>query len=112
MKQAGLRLAICTAITLWFPAYLTGTKSLSLVVGALIPAWWIIAFKDLGLLGPAAAGWAVYLALIGGILGIYTSAAMVLNSRFGRVILPMGAPFLDKLSPGPPQMGKLSYCFG
>lgn len=94
-------LAISAAITLWFPAYLTGPKSLSLVVGALVPALWIIAFKDLGIAGAAWANVAGYLALIGGLMGIYTSAAMVLNNKFGKVILPFGAPFI-KLEPDQP----------
>ncbi|MGI5879155.1 MAG: acetate uptake transporter family protein [Syntrophomonadaceae bacterium] len=87
-------LAISAAITLWLPAYFAGARSLSLVVASLVPALWIIAFKDLGFLGADWAAVAGYLALLGGILGIYTSAAIILNNKFSRVILPLGSPFI------------------
>lgn len=88
-------LAISAAITLWFPAYMTDPKSLCLTVAALVPALWIIAFKDLGIAPPAWAPIAGYLALAGGILGIYTSAAIVLNNKFAKSVLPMGMPFIS-----------------
>lgn len=91
-------LAICMAITLWTPAYMAGARSLCLVVVSLVPALWIIALRDLGILGAEWAPIAGYFALAGGLLGIYTSAAVILNSKFGRVILPVGAPFI-KSSP-------------
>lgn len=93
-------LAITMAITLWTPAYLAGARSLSLVVISLVPALWIIALRDLGVLGPEWAPIAGYFALLGGLMGIYTSAAVILNSKFSRVILPVGSPFI-KLSQTP-----------
>lgn len=87
-------LAVTSCITLWYPAYLTGSKSLSLVVLALIPALWIIALMDIGVIAHTMAPIAGYLALAGGCLGIYTSAAIILNSKFNRTILPMGKPFI------------------
>lgn len=96
-------LAISAAITLWFPAYMTGPKSLCLTVAALVPALWIIAFKDLGIAPPTWAFVAGYLALAGGILGIYTSAAIVLNDKFAKTVLPMGAPFISSKKIEPAQ---------
>lgn len=81
------------ALTLWAPGYLASPKSLFFAVVALIPAVWLVAFKDLGILpnvGPAA-GW---LLLIVGILGLYTSAGVVLNTKFGRNVIPMGDPII------------------
>lgn len=92
-------LAITMAITLWTPAYLAGARSLSLVVVSLVPALWIISLRDLGILGAEWAPIAGYLALIGGLLGIYTSSAIILNSKFGRVILPVGSPFIKLSQP-------------
>jgi len=88
-------LSLAAAVTLWAPAYLKTPKSLFGVVISLTPALWVIAFMDMGV-WPAKtwapiAGW---LALIGGSFGIYTSAGIILNTAFGRTVLPMGAPFI------------------
>lgn len=86
--------ALCIAITLWTPAYLAGARSLSLVVISLVPTLWIIALRDIGILGAAWAPVAGYLALAGGIFGLYTSAALILNDKFSKTILPLGSPFI------------------
>lgn len=86
--------AICIAITMWTPAYLAGARSLSLVVVSLVPALWIIGLRDIGILGASWAPAAGYLALIGGIFGLYTSSAIILNEKFGRTVLPLGSPFI------------------
>ncbi|MGR6836831.1 acetate uptake transporter family protein [Syntrophomonas erecta] len=92
-------LAITIGITLWTPAYLAGARSLSLVVLSLVPALWLISFMDLGILGPQWATLAGCFALLGGIFGLYTSAGMVLNDKFGRTILPLGSPFIKVTPP-------------
>lgn len=101
-------LAIAFAVTMWAPAYLTGPKCLFGVVVSLTPALWVIAFMDMGV-WPAKT-WAPiagYLALSGGAFGIYTSAAIVLNTTFGRTILPTGAPFIKpKPAPAPGPVSK------
>ncbi|HWQ74917.1 MAG TPA: hypothetical protein VN441_06360 [Syntrophomonas sp.] len=86
--------ALSIAITMWLPAYLAGARSLSLVVIALVPALWIIGLRDMGVLGAAWAPVAGWLALAGGIFGLYTSSAIILNSKFGKTILPLGSPFI------------------
>ena len=91
--------AICIAITLWAPAYLAGARSLSLTVLSLIPALWIIGLKDIGILGANWAPIAGYLALAGGIFGLYTSSAIILNDKFGKTVLPLGSPFIKPKAP-------------
>ena len=86
--------AICIAITMWTPAYLAGARSLSLVVVSLVPALWIIGLRDIGILGANWAPAAGYLALVGGIFGLYTSSAIILNDKFGKTVLPLGSPFI------------------
>lgn len=87
-------LPICIAITAWTPAYMAGARSLSLVVISLVPALWIISLTDMGVLSHAWSPLAGYLALLGGVFGLYTSTAIILNNKFSRTILPMGAPFI------------------
>lgn len=86
--------AICIAITMWTPAYMAGARSLSLVVLSLVPALWIIGLRDIGILGANWAPVAGWLALAGGIFGLYTSSAIILNDKFGKTILPLGSPFI------------------
>lgn len=92
-------LALAAATTIWAPAYLKAPKSLFGVVVCLTPALWIIALMDMGVWSAATwapiAGW---LALFGGSFGIYTSGAIILNTSFGRTVLPMGVPFIKQQS--------------
>jgi len=66
-----------------------------LVVLLVLPALWIITFTDMGVwpktLSPIA-GWFLFAA---GLTAIYTGSAIVLNTAFGRVILPTGAPLIN-----------------
>lgn len=85
-------LALTLALTLWTPAYFKAAKSMLLLVVLVLPALWIITFTDMGVwpktLSPIA-GWFL---LTAGVIAIYISAAIVLNTAFGKVILPIGAP--------------------
>jgi succinate-acetate transporter protein len=87
-------LALSSALTLWTPAYFKSPKSLMMIVVLLLPALWIVTFTDLGVwpktLSPIA-GWFLFAA---GWFGLYTGAAVVLNTAYGRTILPTGAPFV------------------
>ncbi|MCL6639129.1 MAG: GPR1/FUN34/YaaH family transporter [Firmicutes bacterium] len=87
-------LALSSALTLWTPAYFKSPKSLLGVVLALLPALWIVTFTDMGVwprtLVPIS-GWCLFIA---GWLGLYTGAAVILNTAFGRTILPTGAPIV------------------
>ena len=87
-------LPLAIALLLWTPAYFKGALSMLLAVVALDVAVPIIAFKDMGLLGAAwgpVAGWAL---LIAGIFGLYTASAIVLNTAYGRPVLPTGGPLV------------------
>jgi len=87
-------LALTLSLTLWTPAYFKSAKTMLLVVLLVLPALWIITFTDMGVwpktLSPIA-GWFLFVA---GLTAIYTGAAIVLNTAFGRVILPIGAPLI------------------
>lgn len=87
-------LALSSALTLWTPAYLKSHKSLLMVVLMLLPAIWIVTFTDMGVwpktLVPIA-GWFLFAA---GWFGLYTGAAIILNTAFGKTVLPTGAPII------------------
>jgi len=87
-------LALSTALTVWAPAYLKAPKTLFAVVVLLLPALWIVTFTDMGVwpktLVPIS-GWFLFAA---GWFGLYTGSAVVLNTAFGRTVLPTGAPFI------------------
>lgn len=88
-------LALSTALTLWTPAYFKSPKSLLAIVLALLPAVWIVTFTDMGVwpktLVPVA-GWCLFTA---GWFGLYTGAAVILNTAYGKTILPTGKPFIQ-----------------
>ncbi|MFZ5641963.1 MAG: acetate uptake transporter family protein [Bacillota bacterium] len=92
-------LALSSALTLWAPAYLKSPKSLMMIVIALLPAVWIVTFTDMGVwpktLVPIA-GWFLFAA---GWLGLYTSAAVILNTAFNRTVLPTGQPVIASTPP-------------
>jgi len=93
--------ALAIAIVLWTPAYLKASPAfMSLAVLFLDVAVVLVALTDLGLIPKATfspiAGWFL---LICGIFGLYVASAIVLNTAFGRAVLPMPGPFLkDKKS--------------
>ena len=88
-------LALSSALTLWTPAYFKSPKSLLAIVLSLLPAIWIVTFTDMGIwpktLVPIA-GWFLFIA---GWFGLYTGAAVILNTAYGRTILPMGKPLVN-----------------
>ena len=92
-------LALSTSLTLWTPAYFKAAKSMLAVVILVLPGLWIITLVDIGV-GPKTlmpiAGWFLFAA---GWTALYTGAAVVLNTTFGKAILPTGAP-LVKPQPG------------
>lgn len=80
---------LAAVIILWTPAFFAKFSLLSLIVLALDVACPVIALTDLGLIDKSfshIAGWAL---LIGGIIGIYLSAAIVVNTAFGKKKLPL-----------------------
>ncbi|WP_078060413.1 acetate uptake transporter family protein [Desulfotomaculum copahuensis] len=92
-------LALAIALTTWTPAYFKSPLTLCAVVVALDPALWIISLADMGAIARTPVPIAGVFLLIAGIFGLYTAAGVILNTEFGRTILPLGAPLIK---PAPP----------
>jgi hypothetical protein len=86
-------MTLSIALTLWAPAYLKSVKSMTFLVAAVVPAAWIITLVDLGWIAKSYSMYDGYLLFIAGALGLYTASGMILNTAFGRTILPLGSPF-------------------
>jgi len=93
-------LVLSFSLVLWTPAYLkSGPLSLIGIILALDVATVLVAFKDLAILTAPWAGPTIALfMLISGILGMYTAAGIILNTTFGRVVLPLGGPLIKDTS--------------
>lgn len=86
--------ALAIFIVLWTPAYFKGTSILSTALIILDVAVVLICLMDLKLLDKAVGDpIAAYCLLITGILAIYLSSAIVLNTAFGKTILPITGPW-------------------
>ena len=88
-------LPLAIALIAWTPAYFKSPLSLLVVVLALDPAVLMVSLFDMGVINKAVyAPIAGKLLLTGGIFGLYTAAAIVLNTAYGKTILPMGKPLV------------------
>ncbi|WP_157047291.1 acetate uptake transporter family protein [Alkaliphilus metalliredigens] len=88
-------LVLSTALVLWTPAFLKTPLVLSLMVIVLNIALPLITLIDLEILSAEFSfipGWAL---LIVGMLGIYLSAAIIVNGAFGREVYPNPGPILS-----------------
>lgn len=88
---------LSATVILWAPAFFKGSSLLFLIILSLCVACPMVAICDLQLLPAAAAtvcanvaGWSM---LIGGIIGIYLAAVLIVNGAYGRDIFPNPAPF-------------------
>jgi succinate-acetate transporter protein len=87
-------LVLSITLLIWcFGYFKTAPLSLNLAVIGLVLACPLISLKDLGILGPSASVAAGNLLLFTGIMGLYTAGAIILNTSYGRTVLPMGGPF-------------------
>lgn len=87
-------LVLSATLLIWcFGYFKTAPLSLNLAVIGLVLACPLVAFKDLGVMGASAGVAAGNLLLFTGIMGIYTAGAIILNTTYGRTVLPMGGPF-------------------
>lgn len=78
---------------LWTPAFMTKFTLLSVVVLALDVALPFITLIDLGLLPKHYAHVPAWALLFAGAVGVYLSAAIVVNQAYGRTVYPLlGAP--------------------
>ena len=82
-------LALTLALLLWTPAFLRSFSLLSLIVLALDVALPFITLLDLGVLSGGFKPIPAYALLIAGILAVYLSAALVVNSAYGKKIYPI-----------------------
>lgn len=87
-------MVLTIVILLWTPAFLKTPLVLSLIVFALNIALPFITLIDLQVLSADFAFIPAYALLVAGILGIYLSAAIIVNSAFGREVYPMPGPIL------------------
>jgi succinate-acetate transporter protein len=93
-------LVLSATLFIWCWGYFkTSPLCLNLAVIGLVLACPLVALRDLGILGSSAAVWAGNLLLFTGIMGLYTAGAIILNTTFGRTILPMGSPFFKMNQP-------------
>ncbi|MDD3879245.1 MAG: GPR1/FUN34/YaaH family transporter [Syntrophomonas sp.] len=82
-------------LILWTPAYLKQSPLvMSLIVLLLDIAVFFVAFMDIGWLSHSYGPIAANFLLAGGVLAIYLAAGIVLNTAFGRAVLPMPGPIL------------------
>ena len=95
---AWIVLSFC--LVMWTPAYFKGTSILSLLVILVDIAVVQVAFLDLGILDPSFKLYAGYALLFAGILAMYLSAALVLNTAYGKSILPITKPWIKGVTQG------------
>ena len=87
--------ALAIFIVSWTPAYFKGTSILSTAVVLLDVAVVTIAGMDLGLISKVSGDpIAAYGLLFCGILALYLSAALILNTAFGKSVLPITGPWI------------------
>ena len=88
-------LVLAVSLILWTPGYFKSPLVMTLLVLALDVALPLIALKDMGIMNPATAAPIIGIALlIGGSFGIYMAAGTILNTVFGRQVLPLGTPII------------------
>jgi hypothetical protein len=86
---------LAVSLILWLPAYMReAPKFFSTMVADLCVMVTCVTFIKLGIASAAVVNIAAYTALIGAMMATYFAAAVVLNTSFGRVILPVGTPWL------------------
>lgn len=94
-------LPLAIALLTWTPGYFKSPLSLLAVVLALDVAVPTVAFMDMGVWPKSMSIVSGNFLLLAGIFGLYTAAGVVLNTAYGRTIIPMGSP-LVKPKPAPP----------
>lgn len=85
---------LAVSLLLWTPGYFKAPLVMGLIVLSLDVAVPIIALKDLKILGSGGAFIAGIFLFISGTLAIYMAAGVILNSVFGKQVLPLGSPIL------------------
>ncbi len=84
---------LAMVLILWTPAFLTKFTLLSIIIILVDMALPFIALVDLGVLPKGCLHISAWLLLLTGFVAIYLSAAMVVNTTYGRIVYPiLGAP--------------------
>lgn len=91
-------LALSIALLAWTPGYFKSPLSLLAVVLALDVAVPLVALMDLKWIPPVTMVSGTFL-YIAGIFGLYTGTAVVLNTVYGRTLLPTGSPLIKDKAP-------------
>lgn len=89
-------LVLTLALLLWTPAFFKTPLLLSLIVLAIDAAVPFITLMDLGLIPRTFAPIPGWLLLAAGIMGVYLSAAIVVNTAFGKTVYPNPGPIIKK----------------
>jgi len=90
-----LWLPLFISLVLWTPAYLKESSALMSIVVILVDITvFFVTFMDMGVLNHSYAITASYFVVVAGCGALYVAAAGVLNTAFGKTILPMPGPIL------------------
>lgn len=92
-------MALAIALLAWTPGYFKAPLSLLAVVLALDVAVPLVALMDLKWLPSSltkVSGTALFIA---GAFGLYTATAVVLNTVYGRTLIPTGSPLIKESAP-------------
>ena len=87
-------LALSFVIITWTPAFFKTSFILNMIVLLLDIALPFIAFIDLGILAKTYSYIPAYTLLVAGVLGFYLSAAIIVNTAFGKQIYPSPGPLI------------------
>ncbi|MCL2325117.1 MAG: hypothetical protein FWC40_03115 [Proteobacteria bacterium] len=85
-------IVLTLAVYLWLPAFLKPFSLLSLVVIVLAVAMPFITLIDLGVLSSSFSPIPAYALLIAGLIALYLSASIVVNTAYGRNVYPIIEP--------------------
>ncbi len=86
-------MVLTAATLLWTPAFFKSTRLLTLIVLALDVSLPFITLMDLGILPKSYAVIPAWGLLTAGIIAIYLSSAIVVNTAFGKEFYPLPGPF-------------------
>jgi len=91
-------MVLTLATLLWTPAFFKSTRLLTMIVLALDVSLPFITLMDLGILPKSYAVVPAWGLLVAGIIAIYLSSAIVVNTAYGRAVYPLPGPFEMKKS--------------
>jgi hypothetical protein len=90
-----LWLPLFITLILWTPAYLKESSAIMAMVVLLLDVTvFFVTFMDMGVLGHSYAVIASYFVIVAGCGALYIAAAGILNTAFGKVMLPVPGPII------------------